>query len=93
MTLLGPDGSPLPPSARVAAGAGAMRAFGVAIGRSYQGASLTDPDLASWTVANPSPQLAVTSDRAILAARVHDLARNDGQTARRRDRFAGGPHV
>jgi lambda family phage portal protein len=81
MTLLGPDGSPLPPSARVAAGAGAMRAFGVAIGRSYQGASLTDPDLASWTVANPSPQLAVTSDRAILAARVHDLARNDGWAA------------
>lgn len=47
-------------------------------GRAYSGASLTDPDLSSWSNSNPSPHAALNGDRNVLAARIHDLARNDG---------------
>ena len=77
MTFLGPDGPALAP-ARPRASLDPTRAFGAGFGRAYAGASLTDADVASWTTANPSPQLAVTTDRNVLSARVHDLARNDG---------------
>lgn len=63
------------PSARADATGGR---FPLNVGRAYHGASLTDPDLSTWTAWNPAPQLAVTADRSILAARIHDLARNDG---------------
>lgn len=54
------------------------RASALGFGRSYQGASLTDPDLSSWSPYNPAPQVAIAADRQILTARIHDLARNDG---------------
>jgi len=50
----------------------------MALGRAYQGASLYDPDLSTWSTRNPAPQLAIGADRDALAARLHDLARNDG---------------
>ncbi len=71
--LLGPNGQPLPP-APVKAHASA----GWGLGRAFRGASLTDPDLASWSAYNPAPQVAIAADRNILSARIHDLARNDG---------------
>lgn len=71
--LFGGDASR--PNARADATGGR---FPLGLGRAYHGASLTDPDLSTWTAWNPAPQVAVTADRTILAARVHDLARNDG---------------
>ncbi len=76
--ILGPNGQPLPPSARPAARASGAFGLGAGYGRSYHGASLSDPDLASWSPYNPAPQVAITADRSILSARIHDLARNDG---------------
>jgi lambda family phage portal protein len=69
--LLGPDARPIQhaPLARPRPGAYA---------RAYHGASLSDPDLSTWSTRNPSPQSAIASDRDNLAARIHDLARNDG---------------
>jgi lambda family phage portal protein len=71
--LLGPDGAPLSVAQRRAS---AFGSYGV--GRAYRGASLTDPDLATWTHSNPAPQVAHAADSRILSARIHDLARNDG---------------
>lgn len=45
---------------------------------SFKAASVADPDLGTWSTANPSPQSAISMDRAALAGRIHDLARNDG---------------
>jgi lambda family phage portal protein len=69
-SLLGPDGSPVKlPALR---GASRMLAAG------YAGASVTDPDLAQWRPPLWSAQTALSPDRPVLAARIHDLARNDG---------------
>jgi lambda family phage portal protein len=62
------------PLARPRPGARASLGFG----RAYQGASLSDPDLSSWSSYNPAPQVAIAADRQILTGRIHDLARNDG---------------
>jgi len=78
--ILGPTGDPLPRAApaRPRAGASAAGAFGWGLGRAFNGASLTDPDLSTWSAWNPAPQVAIAADRNILSARIHDLARNDG---------------
>lgn len=79
--LTGPDGVDLPAALRAQAQQKARmnHAFGMGgRGRAYNGASVTDPDLASWSTHNPAPQSAIASDRAVLSARIHDLARNDG---------------
>lgn len=73
-SILGPDGAPVlraPSTPRASASAWGM-------GRAYHGASLTDPDLQSWSPYNPAPQVAIAADRGVLSARIHDLARNDG---------------
>jgi lambda family phage portal protein len=70
--LLGPDGAPVKFAARRVS---RMMAAG------YAGASLSDPDLVQWRPALWSAQTALSPDRLTLAARVHDLARNDGWAA------------
>ena len=73
--------SPPPTEHRVKANARALAragANGEALARAFGGAATDDPDLASWSVGNPSPQLALSLDRDNLAGRIHDLARNDG---------------
>jgi hypothetical protein len=69
-SLLGPDGSPvkLP----------ALRRTARMLAAGYAGASVTDPDLAQWRPPLWSAQTALSPDRPVLAARIHDLARNDG---------------
>ena len=69
-SLLGPDGSPvkLP----------ALRSASRILAAGYSGASVTDPDLAQWRPPLWSAQTALSPDRPMLAARIHDLARNDG---------------
>ncbi|PYF05029.1 lambda family phage portal protein [Rhodopseudomonas faecalis] len=47
----------------------------------FRGASYSDPDLAAWTPNLYSAHAAYMGDRNPLAARVHDLVRNDGWTA------------
>lgn len=44
----------------------------------YTGASRTHQDLALYRPRNVSAQTAVSTDRELLAARIHDQARNDG---------------
>ena len=69
-SLLGPDGSPvkLP----------ALRSASRILAAGYAGASVTDPDLTQWRPPLWSAQTALSPDRPVLAARIHDLARNDG---------------
>ena len=70
-----------PPANRVKANARALArasATGESLARAFGGAATDDPDLASWSVGNPSPQLALSLDRDNLAGRIHDLACNDG---------------
>ena len=69
-SLLGPDGSPV----KLPALCGASRILAAG----YAGASVTDPDLAQWRPPLWSAQTALSPDRPVLAARIHDLARNDG---------------
>lgn len=44
----------------------------------FAGASMMDPDIATWAPGNWSGQGAITADRDQLAIRLHDLVRNDG---------------
>ena len=75
--LLGPDARPITASSSgIDNSRPSMPSIG--FGRAYRGASLTDPDLSTWSAWNPAPQVAITADRNILTARIHDLARNDG---------------
>lgn len=69
--LLGPDERPIRRNS-------VARPNASVYARAYHGASLSDPDLSTWSTRNPSPQAAIASDRDNLAARIHDLARNDG---------------
>lgn len=52
----------------------------------YKGASVTHQDLVTWTPPNYSAQAALTYERDMLAARVHDIARNDGWASAAMDR-------
>ena len=47
-------------------------------GEAYEGASNANPDLASWRPFNYSGQSSLTFARDRLAARIHQLARDDG---------------
>jgi lambda family phage portal protein len=69
--LIDQYGAPLP-RARAVAERGRMLAAG------FRGASWSDPDLAGWTPNLYSAHAAYAPDRLALAARVKDLARNDG---------------
>lgn len=71
-TLLGPDGSPIPAAPRQSVPVRRV------MGRGFAGASRSDPDLAMWTPSLDSAHGALKDDRALLASRIHDLARNDG---------------
>ncbi len=69
--LLGPNGEPLQPAARRLAEIGRRESF-------YDAASTTHQDVALWNPRNPSAQSALAYERDRIAARLHDLARNDG---------------
>ncbi|ACL55633.1 phage portal protein [Methylobacterium nodulans] len=62
--ILGPDGTP------------AQRV--VASDTAYEGASRRHTDLARFAPFNFSAQSAISYDRDLLSARIHDMARNDG---------------
>ena len=68
VSLFGPDGSPLKLPA-------APRSMARMLAAGYAGASVTDPDLAQWRPPLWSAQTALSPDRPVLAARIHDLAR------------------
>lgn len=69
VTILGPDGAVLPPRTRRMSDIGG-RSF-------YDAASTVHQDVAFWRPSNPSAQAALTYERDRMAARIHDLARND----------------
>jgi lambda family phage portal protein len=80
--LLGPDGAPIASRPRLGDRMdGVFGQGGRYFDNAYDGASFTSPDLAGWTPFNIAPQAALSLDRARLAARVHDTARNDGWAA------------
>lgn len=70
--IYGPDARPIP-SASIAA----IRARAMA-GAAYQAGRSDHPSLANWNPSTWSGQSALGSDREFVAARIHDLARNDG---------------
>lgn len=49
-----------------------------ALASSYQAASLSHQDMATWRPFGASGQAAMGFDREIVASRIHDIARNDG---------------
>jgi capsid protein len=53
----------------------------------YQAASTSHQDLATWLPAGASAQSALTFDRDLIAARVHDIVRNDGWASAAMDRL------
>lgn len=71
--LLGPDGQPLRQRLRASA--------------SYTAASLRHQDLATWMPYGISGAAAISRDRDVVAARVHDIARNDGWASAAMDRL------
>lgn len=80
--ILGPDGLPI--QRRGSLGRNAARldgagGFGIrGTSAAYEGASYTNPDLSGFDPSNVSPQVALSLNHDRLAARVHDMARNDG---------------
>lgn len=70
--IYGPDAQPVAPSAIAAIRARAMASS------AYQAARSDHPSLANWNPDTWSGQSALGSDRQQVAARIHDLARNDG---------------
>lgn len=76
--LIYPDGRPVPASDIARARLSANVA--------YQGASVTHQDMAAWRPAQWSAQSALSFDRDIITARIHDIARNDGWASAAMDR-------
>ncbi|QKV18725.1 phage portal protein [Oricola thermophila] len=79
--IYGANGDPLPQDLRRMA---RTRARINALGRfnpAYQGAGIDHPSLRDWSAPYVSGQGALAGEREILAARVHDLVRNDGWTS------------
>lgn len=70
--IYGPDAQPVAPSAIAAIRARAMASS------AYQAARSDHPSLVNWSPGTWSGQSALGSDRQQVAARIHDLARNDG---------------
>lgn len=76
MTLWGPDGRELAPARR-----------GRTLASAYEAASLDHQDLATWQPLNYSGQAGLSLEREVIAARVHDIARNDGWASAAMDRL------
>lgn len=79
-SVLGPDGTPIPPKAidgiRRRASASAA----------YQASGFDHPALANWRPATYSGASAMAFGREFIAARIHDIARNDGWASAATDR-------
>lgn len=79
--IYGQNGAPLPaPLRRMAQARARINALG-RFNTAFQGAGIDHPSMREWNAPFVSGQGALAGEREILAARVHDMVRNDGWTS------------